>query len=54
MIVAKTQPLDDFPLEIFFVDALLCAALVAGSRLALRLLPGLPRRARPAATRRGC
>jgi FlaA1/EpsC-like NDP-sugar epimerase len=31
----------DFPLEVFVVDALLCAALVAGSRLALRLLPGL-------------
>ncbi len=40
-IVAATQTLDTFPLEIFAVDALLCATLVAGSRLALRLLPGL-------------
>jgi len=39
-VIAKTQPLGDFPLEIFLVDALLCAALVGGSRLALRLLPG--------------
>ena len=31
----------DFPLEIFVVDALLCATLVAASRLALRLLPDL-------------
>ena len=29
----------DFPLEIFFVDALLCMTLVAASRLGLRLLP---------------
>ncbi len=40
-IVAATRSLGDFPLEIFAVDALLCGALVAGSRLALRLLPGL-------------
>jgi UDP-GlcNAc:undecaprenyl-phosphate GlcNAc-1-phosphate transferase len=40
-IVAGTQGLTGFPLEIFFVDALLCATLVAGSRLALRLLPGI-------------
>jgi len=38
-IVAKTQSLRDFPVEIFLVDAVLCAMLVAGSRLALRLLP---------------
>jgi UDP-GlcNAc:undecaprenyl-phosphate GlcNAc-1-phosphate transferase len=38
-IVAATRSFGDFPLEIFLVDALLCAALVAGSRLALRLLP---------------
>ena len=38
-IVARTQTLQDFPLEIFLVDALLCMTLVAGSRLALRLLP---------------
>ena len=44
-IVAATRPFEDFPLEIFVVDALLCATLVAGSRLALRLLPvpGSPR-----------
>jgi UDP-GlcNAc:undecaprenyl-phosphate GlcNAc-1-phosphate transferase len=44
-IVAATRPFVDFPLEIFVVDALLCATLVAGSRLALRLLPvpGSPR-----------
>ena len=40
-IVAAMRPFGDFPLELFVVDALLCAALVAGSRLALRLLPGL-------------
>ena len=40
-IVAAIRPLDSFPLEIFLVDALLCATLVAGSRLALRLLPEL-------------
>jgi FlaA1/EpsC-like NDP-sugar epimerase len=38
-VIAKTQPLGDFPLEIFLVDALLCTALVGGSRLVLRLLP---------------
>ena len=38
-IVAKTQSLASFPLEIFLVDALLCAALVAASRLALRMAP---------------
>jgi UDP-GlcNAc:undecaprenyl-phosphate GlcNAc-1-phosphate transferase len=40
-IVRATRPLADFPLEIFVVDALLCATLVAASRLVLRLLPGL-------------
>ena len=40
-IVAATRPFGDFPLEIFVLDALLCATLVAGSRLVLRLLPGL-------------
>ena len=40
-IVAKTQSLAGFPLEIFLVDALLCAMLVAGSRLALRVAPDL-------------
>ena len=39
-IVRATRSFVDFPLEVFVVDALLCAALVAGSRLALRLLPG--------------
>jgi len=38
-IVAKTQSLQSFPLEIFLVDALLCAVLVSASRLALRLAP---------------
>ena len=42
-IVRAIRPLTDFPLEIFFVDALLCMTLVAGSRLVLRLLPGLSR-----------
>ena len=41
-IVAKTQSLGGFPLEIFLVDALLCSMLVAASRLALRLAPDLP------------
>ena len=40
-IVRAIRPLTDFPLEIFFVDALLCMTLVAASRLVLRLLPGL-------------
>jgi UDP-GlcNAc:undecaprenyl-phosphate/decaprenyl-phosphate GlcNAc-1-phosphate transferase len=48
-IVAGTQTVTGFPLEIFFVDALLCATLVAGSRLALRLLPDIRR---PAGERR--
>jgi UDP-GlcNAc:undecaprenyl-phosphate/decaprenyl-phosphate GlcNAc-1-phosphate transferase len=43
-IVAKTQSLSDFPLEIFLVDALLCSMLVSGSRLALRLAPDFARR----------
>ena len=38
-IVAKTQSLQSFPLEIFLVDALLCAVLVSASRLALRMAP---------------
>jgi UDP-GlcNAc:undecaprenyl-phosphate GlcNAc-1-phosphate transferase len=40
-IVAKTQSLADFPLEVFVVDVLLCTTLVAGSRLALRVAPDL-------------
>jgi UDP-GlcNAc:undecaprenyl-phosphate GlcNAc-1-phosphate transferase len=40
-IVAKTQSLATFPKSVFLIDALLCATLVAGSRLVLRLLPGL-------------
>ena len=49
---AQSGPLTDFPLEIFFVDALLCMTLVAASRLALRLLPGSAAVARrPAAAR---
>ena len=44
-IVAALRPFGDFPLEVFLVDALLCATLVSASRLALRLLPqkGAPR-----------
>ena len=38
-IVAALRPLDTFPLEAFAVDALLCAVLVAASRLALRAVP---------------
>jgi UDP-GlcNAc:undecaprenyl-phosphate GlcNAc-1-phosphate transferase len=45
-IVAKTQTLRGFPLEIFLVDALLCAVLVAASRLALRMAPDLAAAAR--------
>ncbi|MBA2462960.1 MAG: hypothetical protein H0V45_14550, partial [Actinobacteria bacterium] len=41
VIVAKTQSLQSFPLEIFLVDALLCSTLVAASRLALRVAPDL-------------
>jgi len=40
-IVAKTQSLSGFPLEIFLVDVLVCTALVAASRLALRMAPDL-------------
>ena len=40
-IVASTQILPDFPIEIFLVDALLCTTLVAGSRFGLRQLSGL-------------
>jgi FlaA1/EpsC-like NDP-sugar epimerase len=38
-VVAAMRPLQDFPLEVFLVDALLCTTLVAASRLALRALP---------------
>jgi UDP-GlcNAc:undecaprenyl-phosphate GlcNAc-1-phosphate transferase len=40
-VVAKTQALSGFPLEIFVVDALLCTALIALSRLVLRMAPDL-------------
>ena len=40
-IVAKTQSLAGFPLEIFVVDVLLCTTLVGASRLALRVAPDL-------------
>jgi UDP-GlcNAc:undecaprenyl-phosphate/decaprenyl-phosphate GlcNAc-1-phosphate transferase len=40
-IVRAIRPLEDFPLQIFVLDALLCMTVVAGSRLALRTLPGL-------------
>jgi UDP-GlcNAc:undecaprenyl-phosphate/decaprenyl-phosphate GlcNAc-1-phosphate transferase len=40
-IVRAIRPFEDFPLQIFVVDALLCMTVVAGSRLALRTLPGL-------------
>jgi UDP-GlcNAc:undecaprenyl-phosphate GlcNAc-1-phosphate transferase len=43
-VIAKTQQLEAFPAEVFVVDALLCAALVAASRLALRSLPGFAAR----------
>ena len=47
-IVARIRTLSGFPLEIFLVDALLCSALVAGARLALKMAPDLL-----AASRRG-
>ncbi len=40
-IVAATRSLQDFPPEVFLVDALICAAVVAASRLTVRLLPRL-------------
>jgi UDP-GlcNAc:undecaprenyl-phosphate GlcNAc-1-phosphate transferase len=40
-IVRAIRPFEDFPLQIFVLDALLCMTVVAGSRLALRTLPGL-------------
>jgi UDP-GlcNAc:undecaprenyl-phosphate/decaprenyl-phosphate GlcNAc-1-phosphate transferase len=40
-IVRAIRSFLDFPLEVFVVDALLCMTLVAASRLALRMLPGL-------------
>jgi UDP-GlcNAc:undecaprenyl-phosphate/decaprenyl-phosphate GlcNAc-1-phosphate transferase len=40
-LLAATQPLKEFPWQIFVVDALLCFVLVAASRLALRALPEL-------------
>jgi FlaA1/EpsC-like NDP-sugar epimerase len=46
-IVRAIRPFLDFPLEVFVVDALLCMTLVAGSRLALRMLPGLSVRGAP-------
>jgi UDP-GlcNAc:undecaprenyl-phosphate GlcNAc-1-phosphate transferase len=38
-VVVATRPLGSFPARIFVVDAVLCTALVVGSRLALRLAP---------------
>ncbi len=45
-VLAATRPLGSFPIRIFLVDAVLCTALVAASRLALKVLPELrgPRR----------
>jgi UDP-GlcNAc:undecaprenyl-phosphate GlcNAc-1-phosphate transferase len=40
-IVRAIRPFEDFPLQIFVLDALLCMTVVAGSRLVLRTLPGL-------------
>jgi UDP-GlcNAc:undecaprenyl-phosphate/decaprenyl-phosphate GlcNAc-1-phosphate transferase len=40
-IVRAIRSFLDFPLEVFVVDGLLCMTLVAASRLALRMLPGL-------------
>ena len=40
-LLAATRPLNEFPWQIFVVDALLCFVLVAVSRLALRALPEL-------------
>ena len=51
-IVAKTQSLSAFPKSVFLIDALLCTTLVAGSRLVLRLLPGLRRPGRGASAPR--
>jgi hypothetical protein len=50
-IVRAIRPLTDFPLEIFFVDALLCMTLVAASRLVLRLPPWSRPCAHPTAAR---
>jgi UDP-GlcNAc:undecaprenyl-phosphate GlcNAc-1-phosphate transferase len=44
-LLAATQPLKEFPWQVFVVDALLCFVLVAASRLALRALPELRDRA---------
>ncbi len=38
-VVVATRPLGPFPARIFLVDAVLCAALVTASRLALKLIP---------------
>jgi UDP-GlcNAc:undecaprenyl-phosphate/decaprenyl-phosphate GlcNAc-1-phosphate transferase len=40
-IVRAIRPFEDFPLQIFVLDALLCMTVVAGSRLVLRTLPNL-------------
>ena len=40
-LLVATRPLEEFPWQIFVVDALLCFVLVAASRLALRALPEL-------------
>jgi UDP-GlcNAc:undecaprenyl-phosphate GlcNAc-1-phosphate transferase len=45
LIVRARTGLGDVPLEVFFVDALLCTALVAASRLALRVAPDLTAKA---------
>ncbi|MFN0152892.1 MAG: hypothetical protein ACKVUT_00765 [Gaiella sp.] len=44
VIVVATRDLGDFPARVFVVDALLCAILAAGARLALKLGPELGRK----------
>ncbi len=43
-IVVATRDLGDFPARVFAVDALLCAVLAAGARLALKLAPEVGRK----------
>jgi UDP-GlcNAc:undecaprenyl-phosphate GlcNAc-1-phosphate transferase len=51
-VVEAIRDLGDFPARVFFLDALLCSALVASSRLVLRLAPELAALARRGKRRR--
>lgn len=40
-VIWATRPFGDFPVRVFVVNAVICTALIAASRLAFRVVPGL-------------